>query len=82
MDDAVLRELRAIGKFVMPRRAIQLFLEASGQHATAIQADVSEESGVVRLFEAADALGTRVGFVNNAGILEGQMRVETMDAGR
>lgn len=57
-------------------------IEAGEQRATAVQADVSEESGVVRVFEAADALGTLVGLVNNAGILEQQMRVETMGAGR
>jgi NAD(P)-dependent dehydrogenase (short-subunit alcohol dehydrogenase family) len=57
-------------------------IEASGQRATAVQADVSEESGVVRLFEAADTLGPLFGLVNNAGILERQMRVETMDAVR
>lgn len=57
-------------------------IEASGQRAHAVQADVSEESGVVSLFNAVDALGTLVGLVNNAGILEQQMRVEMMDAGR
>lgn len=57
-------------------------IEASGQRAMAVQADVSEEAGAVSLFAAADALGTLVGLVNNAGILERQMRVETMDGGR
>lgn len=61
---------------------VVLAIEASGQRAAAVQADVSVESEVVHLFEAADALGTLVGLVNNAGILEQQMRVETMDAGR
>jgi NAD(P)-dependent dehydrogenase (short-subunit alcohol dehydrogenase family) len=57
-------------------------ISATGQRALAVQADVSEEAGVVKLFAAADALGRLVGLVNNAGILERQMRVETMDAAR
>jgi NAD(P)-dependent dehydrogenase (short-subunit alcohol dehydrogenase family) len=58
-------------------------LEARGARAVAIQADVSIESDVVRLFEAADQkLGRLSALVNNAGILETQMRVESMDAGR
>ena len=55
----------------------------SGGRAIAVQADVAIESDVVRLFETCDArLGRLTALVNNAGILEKQMRVETMDAGR
>lgn len=57
-------------------------IEALGQRALAVQADVSEEAEVKRLFEAADNLGPLVGLVNNAGILEQQMRAEKMDAAR
>jgi NAD(P)-dependent dehydrogenase (short-subunit alcohol dehydrogenase family) len=57
-------------------------IEGGGQRSIAVQADVSQESEVVRLFEAASALGTLVGLVNNAGALERQMRVEAMDAAR
>ena len=57
-------------------------IEAAGSPAAAVQADVSIESDVVRLFESADRLGTLVGLVNNAGILETQMRVDEMDAAR
>jgi NAD(P)-dependent dehydrogenase (short-subunit alcohol dehydrogenase family) len=57
-------------------------IEATGSKALAVPGDVSDESAVVRLFEAADALGSVVGLVNNAGILETQMRVDAMDAAR
>src|SRR4051812_9969820 len=58
-------------------------IEAHGGRAIAVAADVSIEADVVRLFEASDqALGALVGLVNNAGVLETQMRVEGMDASR
>jgi NAD(P)-dependent dehydrogenase (short-subunit alcohol dehydrogenase family) len=54
-----------------------------GGRAVAIRADVSREDEVVRLFAALDAeLGPLTALVNNAGILERQMRVEAMDAAR
>ena len=58
-------------------------IKAAGGRAAAIQADVAEESGVVKLFEAADReLGPLTALVNNAATLEPQMRVEAMDAAR
>jgi NAD(P)-dependent dehydrogenase (short-subunit alcohol dehydrogenase family) len=57
-------------------------IEAAGASAIAVGADVSLESEVLRLFEAADTLGRLSGLVNNAGILETQMRVESMTAAR
>ena len=58
-------------------------IENSGGEAIAVQADVSSQEDVIKLFEAADnTLGTIDALVNNAGILEHQMRVEDMDAGR
>jgi NAD(P)-dependent dehydrogenase (short-subunit alcohol dehydrogenase family) len=57
-------------------------IEAGGARAIAVQADVSDEAAVVRLFEAAAALGTLTGLVNNAATLERQMRVDAMDAAR
>ena len=46
-------------------------------------ADVSVEADVIRLFETADkVLGPLDGLVNNAGVLETQMRVDAMDAAR
>lgn len=43
-----------------------------GGSAAALQADLSREGEVVRLFEELDKLGTLYGLVNNAGILEQQ----------
>jgi NAD(P)-dependent dehydrogenase (short-subunit alcohol dehydrogenase family) len=58
-------------------------IQASGGDAVAVGADVSIEADVVRLFDAAEERFGRVaGLVNNAGILEQQMRVESMDAAR
>jgi len=55
----------------------------AGVRAIAVRADVAVEDDVVRLFETIDRdLGPLAGLVNNAGILETQMRVDRMDAGR
>jgi len=52
-------------------------------NAIGVRADVDVEADVVRLFETVDReLGRVTALVNNAGILETQMRVEDMDAGR
>lgn len=57
--------------------------ERFGVKAVVVQADVAVETDVLRLFETVDReLGPLSGLVNNAGILERQMRVEEMDAGR
>jgi NAD(P)-dependent dehydrogenase (short-subunit alcohol dehydrogenase family) len=54
-------------------------IEKGGGQAIAIQADVSLESDVVRLFRTIECeLGSLDALVNNAGILEPQMRVEDM----
>src|SRR5688572_30244929 len=53
-------------------------IEAAGVRALAVAADVAIEGDVVRLFETCDrALGPLAAFVNNAGILETQMRVDS-----
>ena len=58
-------------------------LVSNGANAIAIQADISKENDVIRLFEAVDQeLGPITALVNNAGILLPQMRVEDMDASR
>jgi len=55
----------------------------AGGRAIAVAADVASEPDVVRLFATVDAtLGPVSALVNNAGILERQMRVEDMDAAR
>lgn len=51
--------------------------------AIAVQGDVAVEKDVVRLFETCDgSLGPVTALVNNAGILEGRLRVDAMDARR
>ena len=56
---------------------------AQGGRALAFAADVGDESEVVRLFEQVDAqAGPLAALVNNAGVLEQQMRVDQIDAAR
>jgi NAD(P)-dependent dehydrogenase (short-subunit alcohol dehydrogenase family) len=63
-------------------RVVAAIVTAGGK-ALAVQADVAIEADAVRLFESCDrALGPLSGLVNNAGMLERQMRVDEMDAGR
>ncbi len=51
--------------------------------AIAVQADISSELDVVRLFETADReLGPLSALVNNAATIEQQMRLDAMDAAR
>jgi NAD(P)-dependent dehydrogenase (short-subunit alcohol dehydrogenase family) len=58
-------------------------IEAAGGRAVAVAADVAVESEVVRLFRECDEqLGVLTALVNSAGIIEKQMRVDDMDAGR
>ena len=58
-------------------------IRAQGGTAVAVGADVSTEAGILALFSATDReLGPVAALVNNAGILETQMRVEQMDAAR
>ena len=58
-------------------------VQAAGTRALAVAADVAVEADVVRLFEACDAAFGRLdALVNNAGILETQMRLDAMDAAR
>jgi len=58
-------------------------IERAGGTAMTVQADVAVEDDVVRMFRAVDArFGRLDGLVNNAGILERQMRLEQMDAAR
>jgi len=64
-------------------QAVAAEVRSLGRKAAAVQADVASEADVVRLFESTEkALGAISGLVNNAGILERQMRVEQMDAAR
>jgi NAD(P)-dependent dehydrogenase (short-subunit alcohol dehydrogenase family) len=58
-------------------------IKSAGGRAIAVQADVSIETEVMRLFDIVDAqLGRISALVNNAGVLEKQMRLDIMDAAR
>jgi len=55
----------------------------SGGSAIAVQADISNEKEVVRLFEVVDSeLGQITALVNNAGIITPQSKLVDMDASR
>lgn len=54
-----------------------------GGEAMAVMADVAIEADILRMFEAVDQrFGRLSALVNNAGILEKQMRVDQMDTAR
>jgi len=58
-------------------------IRSNGGQAIAVAADISVEKDVISLYEAVDAhLGTVTALVNNAGILERQMRVEDVSTAR
>lgn len=63
--------------------AVVQAIEQAGGKALAVQADVAVEADVEQLFTTLDhELGPLTALVNNAGILETQMRVDQMDAAR
>jgi NAD(P)-dependent dehydrogenase (short-subunit alcohol dehydrogenase family) len=63
--------------------AVLRAIEASGGDAVAVQCDVGSEADVERLFETVDArFGRPRALVNNAAILDRQMPVAEMSAGR
>ena len=58
-------------------------IQQTGGEAIAIQADVGIEADVLRLFKAVDEkMGNLHVLINNAGMLEKQMRLDQMDVGR
>ena len=58
-------------------------IQQAGGEAIAVQADVGIEVDVLRLFETVDEkMGTLHALVNNAGMLEKQMRLDQMDVSR
>jgi len=58
-------------------------IERAGGRAIGVQADVSLEHDVARLFdEVEQSLGRVTALVNNAGLLERQARVDEMDGAR
>lgn len=63
--------------------AVVAAIQAEGGRAVAMAGDVADEAQVVRLFQAVDReLGRVDALVNNAGVLDTQMRLEDMDAAR
>jgi len=63
--------------------AVVCEIKANGGKAIAVAADVSLESDVINLFKIIDdQLGPISALVNNAGILEKQVRVEDIDSAR
>ncbi|MGC7093458.1 SDR family oxidoreductase [Amycolatopsis lurida] len=59
--------------------AVAARVESHGRRALTVQGDVSSESDVVALFEAAASLGPLYGLVNNAGIVGRAARLEDQD---
>ena len=58
-------------------------IERGGGRAIAVQADVSVEADVIRMFEACDTqLGALTALVNNAGIVGPQTKLESIDGAR
>jgi len=53
-------------------------VEAAGGKAIAVQGDIQNEADVLHLFAEADKLGTLVGLVNNAGVVDLLQRVDEM----
>lgn len=63
--------------------AVVAEIEAAGGRAVALQADVSRESEVLRLFaELDERLGRISALVNNAGVVERQSRLDGIDEAR
>jgi NAD(P)-dependent dehydrogenase (short-subunit alcohol dehydrogenase family) len=63
--------------------AVAAEVQALGQRALAVQADVSDEAAVQALFARVDAeLGSLRGLVNNAGVVDIAQRVDEMSLAR
>jgi NAD(P)-dependent dehydrogenase (short-subunit alcohol dehydrogenase family) len=63
--------------------AVVAAIRDAGGEALAVAGDIAVEADVMALFQAVDSqLGKVTALVNNAGILERQMRVEEMDVAR
>lgn len=80
------RGYRVCVNYLRDRVAAEAVVHAittAGGEAVAVAADVASEADVARLFKTCDdAFGPAWGLVNNAGVLEQQMRVEEMDQAR
>ena len=66
-----------------PAQAVADAIRADGGTAMVVQADVADDAQVIALFARVQQEWGRLdGLINNAGVLERQMRVEDMDAAR
>jgi NAD(P)-dependent dehydrogenase (short-subunit alcohol dehydrogenase family) len=83
---AAARGYRVCVNYVRNQPAAEAVVQAiqqKGGTAQAIQADISNEADVIRLFEdATRQLGPITALVNNAGTVERQSRLENIDAAR
>ncbi|MBS8262267.1 SDR family NAD(P)-dependent oxidoreductase [Roseibium polysiphoniae] len=57
-------------------------MTSAGGIARAVQGDVQNEANVLKMFDVADSLGTLVGLVNNAGVVDQSQRVDEMSLER
>lgn len=80
------RGYRVCVNYVLNREAadgVVHSITSAGGEAIAVAADISNEAEVASMFKACDgAFGAVSGLVNNAGVLERQMRVDSMESGR
>lgn len=63
-------------------RGVVRDIEREGGRAVAVKGDVANARDVGTMFDATERLAPLRGLVNNAGILEKQMRLDEMDAAR
>jgi NAD(P)-dependent dehydrogenase (short-subunit alcohol dehydrogenase family) len=74
--------LSYLGNLAAANEIVQKIQQTGGE-AIAIQADVGIEADVLRLYKTVDEkMGTLHVLINNAGMLEKQMRLDQMDVGR
>jgi NAD(P)-dependent dehydrogenase (short-subunit alcohol dehydrogenase family) len=57
-------------------------INATNGKALAVQADASKEADILRLFQAADGMGTLAVLINNAGVVDLPSRVDGMEEAR
>lgn len=62
--------------------AVCAWIRAEGGEAVAVRGDVANPADVEAIFAAADGLGTLVGLVNNAGIVDKAARLDEMSLER
>ena len=63
-------------------QAVCADIHARGGTAVAVRGDVSLEADIDHIFAAADRLGTLIGLVNNAGVIDVAARVEEFELAR